>query len=409
MMQNAQIIAREALKELLKEGKEPTPEFYTEAFYAQAKKLGIHVDERDFSMEKILEMINQEVKESLLNRHFKNKNELITSLVKSIHHLFFYKKNFYTQLEILKLLLRLLATHPQKEINMLAKGQLLEIDKLNAQSMQMWRERWAEQIKGITELDFVDLAKGLEILSGFKISDSAFCQWQEEARKILKADTKKDKKIKLLHKLEKILKEQFAQAQNQNAGESHQAAPHKESHKHKHKSQHTPLKYQDIYSLPIDAMTTLVGKQGMQEVLNFAESQFKENHKNYSVIVFGIAAYDKIKEHFGLEAAKRVLATLGKLLKQYSNESDLIAYYGEEEFLACLLERTKEEAIQFIRNLDSIVSQSIFMFQQTRINISLSAQVSHRVESESLENMLKVSLEEFSRHKDSKGIIDYES
>lgn len=409
MMQNAQIIAREALKELLKEGKEPTPEFYTEAFYAQAKKLGIHVDERDFNMEKILEMINQEVKESLLNRHFKNKNELITSLVKSIHHLFFYKKNFYTQLEILKLLLRLLATHPQKEINMLAKGQLLEIDKLNAQSMQMWRERWAEQIKGIAELDFVDLAKGLEILSGFKISDSAFCQWQEEARKILKADTKKDKKIKLLHKLEKILKEQFAQAQNQNAGESHQAAPHKESHKHKHKSQHTPLKYQDIYSLPIDAMTTLVGKQGMQEVLNFAESQFKENHKNYSVIVFGIAAYDKIKEHFGLEAAKRVLATLGKLLKQYSNESDLIAYYGEEEFLACLLERTKEEAIQFIRNLDSIVSQSIFMFQQTRINISLSAQVSHRVESESLENMLKVSLEEFSRHKDSKGIIDYES
>lgn len=409
MMQNAQIIAREALKELLKEGKEPTPEFYTEAFYAQAKKLGIHVDERDFNMEKILEMINQEVKESLLNRHFKNKNELITSLVKSIHHLFFYKKNFYTQLEILKLLLRLLATHPQKEINMLAKGQLLEIDKLNAQSMQMWRERWAEQIKGIAELDFVDLAKGLEILSGFKISDSAFCQWQEEARKILKADTKKDKKIKLLHKLEKILKEQFAQAQNQNAGESHQAAPHKESHKHKHKSQHTPLKYQDIYSLPIDAMTTLVGKQGMQEVLNFAESQFKENHKNYSVIVFGIATYDKIKEHFGLEAAKRVLATLGKLLKQYSNESDLIAYYGEEEFLACLLERTKEEAIQFIRNLDSIVSQSIFMFQQTRINISLSAQVSHRVESESLENMLKVSLEEFSRHKDSKGIIDYES
>lgn len=409
MMQNAQIIAREALRELLKEGKEPTPEFYAEAFYTQAKKMGIYVDERDFSMEKILEMLSQEVKESLLNRQFKNKNELITSLVKSIHHLFFYKKNFYTQLEILKLLLRLLATHPQKEINMLAKGQLLEIDKLNAQSMQMWRERWAEQIKGIAELDFVDLAKGLEILSGFKISDSAFCQWQEEARKALKADTKKEKKIKLLHKLEKILNEQFAKAQNQDAGESSQAAHHKESHKHNHKSQHTPLKYQDIYSLPIDAMTTLVSKQGMQEVLNFAESQFKENHKNYSVIVFGIATYDKIKEHFGLEAAKRVLATLGKLLKQYSNESDLIAYYGDEEFLACLLERTKEEAIQFIHNLDSVVSESIFMFQQTRINISLSAQVSHRVESESLENMLKVSLEEFSQHKDSKGIIDYES
>ncbi|WP_300691838.1 MULTISPECIES: diguanylate cyclase [Helicobacter] len=408
-MQNAQIIAREALKALLKEGKEPTPEFYAEAFYAQAKKLGSNVGEIDFSTEKILEMLDKEVRESLFNRKFKNKNELITSLVQSIHHLFFYKRNFYTQLEILKLLLRSLTTHPHKEISMLAKGQLLEIDKLNAQSMQIWRERWAEQMKGIVELDFIDLAKGLEVLSGFKIQNSSFCHWQEEARKCLKKNTNKETKIKLLHKLEKILKEQFSKLeQNQVAKKSpkhHQTTT--STHQPKHKS--VPLKYNDIYSLPIDSMTTLVSKEGMQEVLDFAESQFQNNQKNYSVIVFGIAAYEKVKEHFGLEAAKRVMATLGRLLKRYSNESDLIAYYGEEEFLACLLERSKEEAIEFIRNLDSIVSQSIFMFQQTRINISLSAQVSHRVESESLENMLKVSLEEFSKHKDSKGIINYES
>lgn len=87
-MPNAQIIAREALKELLKEGKEPTPEFYAEAFYAQAKKLGGNVGEIDFSIEKILEMLDNEIKVSLFNRKFKNKNELIASLVKSINHLF---------------------------------------------------------------------------------------------------------------------------------------------------------------------------------------------------------------------------------------------------------------------------------------------------------------------------------
>ncbi|WP_297809594.1 diguanylate cyclase [uncultured Helicobacter sp.] len=406
-MQNAQIIAREALKELLKEGKEPTPEFYAEAFYAQAKKIGVNVGEVDFSIEKILEMLDKEIKESLFNRKFKNKNELIAALVHSINHLFFYKRNFSTQLEIVKLLLRLLATHPHKEISMLAKGQLLEIDKLNAKSIQMWRERWAEQIKGITELDFIDLAKGLEILSGFKISSSSFCQWQQEARNILKTKSSKEVKINLLNKLESILKEQFTKI-TQDTKESPQVNPSKATHKPKPKVS-APLKYHQASSLPIDAMTTLVSRQGMEEVLEFAELQFQNHHKNYSVIVFGISAYDKIKGHFGLEAAKRVLATLGRLLKQYSNESDLIAYYSEEEFLACLLEREREEAIQFIRNLDSIVSQSIFMFQQTRINISLSAQVSHRVESESLENMLKVSLEEFSKHKDSKGIINYES
>ncbi|WP_304400159.1 diguanylate cyclase, partial [Helicobacter rodentium] len=356
---------------------------------------------------KILEMLDKEIRESLFNRKFKNKNELIATLVQSINRLFFYKRNFQTQLEILKILLRFLATHPTKEISTLAKGQLLEIDKLNAQSMQIWRERWAEQIKGIAELDFVDLTKGLEILTGFKISSSSFCQWQQEATKVLKTKTNKDIKIKLLLKLENILKEQFNKIA-QDIGESPQADTPKPT-QNPPKPKVAPLKYNQIFALPIDAMTTLVSQQGMQEVLGFAESQFKENQKNYSVIIFGIAAYDKIKEHFGFEAAKKVLATLGRLLKQYSNESDLIAYYGEEEFLACLLEREKEEAIQFIRNLDSIVSQSVFMFQQTRINISLSAQVSHRIESESLENMLKVSLEEFAKHKDSKGIIDYES
>ena len=126
------------------------------------------------------------------------------------------------------------------------------------------------------------------------------------------------------------------------------------------------------------------------------------------MIVFGIAAYDKIKEQFGLEAAKRVLSTLGRLLKQHSNTSDLIAYYGEEEFLACLLERDKNAAIAFIRELDAIVRGSKFMFQQTRIDISLSAQASHRVEAKDLESMLKMSLEEFIKNKDSQGIIQCE-
>lgn len=105
--------------------------------------------------------------------------------------------------------MRFLSTHPHKEISQLAKGQLLEIDKLNAQSMQMWRERWAEQIKEIAELDFVDLSKGLEILSGFKIAETSFELWQKEVRRILEKNTSKEIKMKLLRQLEHILKEQF--------------------------------------------------------------------------------------------------------------------------------------------------------------------------------------------------------
>ena len=402
-MQNIQSIAREALKELLKEGKEPTPEFYAEAFNAQAKKLGANVGEIDFSTSKILEMLNKEVRESLFHQKFKHKNELITVLVHSINHLYFYKKNFYTQLEILKLLLRLVATHPNKEIASLAKGHLLVIDKLNAQSMQMWRERWINYIKEMADMDFVDLAKGLEILLGFKIDCTLFCQWQEKARLALKSNPSKDIKIKLMRDLETAFRVQFDK-KVEIPKSFVQSPPLKDSQA----SQEQPLTFKDIASLPIDAVTTLMSKHGIEEVLDFAELEYQKNQKNYAVIVFGIAAYDKIKEQFGLEAAKRVLSTLGRLLKQHSNTSDLIAYYGEEEFLACLLERDKNAAIAFIRELDAIVRGSKFMFQQTRIDISLSAQASHRVEAKDLESMLKMSLEEFIKNKDSQGIIQCE-
>ena len=166
------------------------------------------------------------------------------------------------------------------------------------------------------------------------------------------------------------------------------------------------LEYADMDSLPINSITTLISKEGMQDILNFAEEEYRENKKNYSVVIFGIVSYHQALELYGSEALKRVLTILGKFLKKYSNTSDLIAYYGEEKFLACLLDRQKEQAITFIRKLDAEVRKSIFVYQQTRIPIKLSAQVAHRIEEESLEKMLKVVLEEFAKYEDTQGIID---
>lgn len=417
-MQNSQSIAREALRELLKEGKDPTPEAYAQAYCAAAKKMGVVV-ELEFSIEKVLEMLEVEAKENLPNKKFKHKNELFIALTKAINHLNFSKKNFSTSLEILKFLLRLLATHPQKDVSTLAKGNLIEIDKLNSKSMQSWRERWMEQVKKIPEFDVLDSLKLLEILSNFKIPSFGIQKWQDEVKDLLKeSKPSKEAQIRLIKSLEaQILALNNSQNDFQNNSQSLQKESSKEVEKKDFINPANPIKnlpqkpleFKDTMALPIDATTTLMSKAGMQEVLNYAEEAFIRENKNYSVIVFGIASYDKIKSHFGLEAAKRILATLGRLLKQYSNTSDLIAYYGDEEFLACLLEREKEEAIAFIYNLDKIVSNSKFMFQQTRIAIALSAQVSHRVEAKDLESMLKVSIDDFIKYKDSQGIIKYES
>lgn len=102
-------------------------------------------------------------------------------------------------MEILKFLLRLLTTHPQKEISTLAKGNLIEIDKLNSKSMQSWRERWMEQVKKIPEFDALDSLKVLEILSNFKIPYFEIQKWQDEAKVLLKEQKpSKEAQIKLI-------------------------------------------------------------------------------------------------------------------------------------------------------------------------------------------------------------------
>lgn len=384
-MQSIQNIAREALKQLLREGKSPTPDAYAEAFYNYARKKGIKIGEENSALKSMLSVLDEEIKDTLLSQEFKNKDEWIIYLVRMLNQFYFYKKNFTTQLEILRILLRLLANCPQKEISSLAKGQLLELDNSNLQNMQIWKERWNEQVRKTPEIVGKE-GEVLAMMSEFQIDNLDFKEWQCELKEYLKEQKIPAQTPKIMSKLEEVLKK------NLNANTSSL-------------NNHNTLQYHSSDALPLDSMTTLISKEGIQKVLEFAEEEYQKSHKNYSIIVFGIVSYHKIVESFGSEAGKRILATLGRLLKEYSTQSDLIAYYSKEEFLACLLDRSKEEAIDFIQTLSEIVKKSIFMYQKTRIHIELSAQISYREDEESMQKMLETTLESFQNNKDNKGIL----
>lgn len=398
-MQNIQLIAREALKLLVANKKEPTPEAYKEAFYAQARKLDPNFVEDSSSLDlpKLLSMIESDVKEEF-NRSFKDKDELSIYLIKSLNRVFVYKKNFNLQLDFAKFFLRILCTHPDKEVSTLAKGHLLDIDKLNFNSMNVWREKWLEQIKKISEFEFLDLVVGLEAIVAFEVDNDDFKIYQNEVAKYLR-DNKpsKSKQLELFRKLEmtlKLMSSRQPQVQSEPTIKQQAPIPKKE-----------PLKYANSLTLPIDSTTTLMDKSGMGDVLHFAESEFSKNNIDYAVIVFGIASYSSVISEYGQEAGKRVLSTLGRLLKQYSNDRDLIAYNGNDEFIACLLDRSDKEALEFIKMLDEVVEKSVFIYQQTRININLTAQLSSRANETSLDFMTKKLLDEFNKHKESQGII----
>ncbi|TLE16419.1 diguanylate cyclase [Helicobacter apodemus] len=397
-MPNIKLIARETLRQLIENKIEPTPEAYEKEFYHQMKKMGIKKEE-PIGLNRLLAMLKGDAKE-IANKSFKNKDEFTIFLIKVLNLIYHYRTNFNTLLEMERIFLRLLSTHPDKEINTLAKGYLIEIDKINFQAKEVYKKRWVEQTQKNLEVKWNDFDKVLEFVGDFKIENDEFKNLQEKIKRYLEGSRDKEIGKNLLKKIETFFQEfavPFPQRKEEQDLKLEQELNTKEA---------GVLEYADMDSLPINSITTLISKEGMQDILNFAEEEYRENKKNYSVVIFGIVSYHQALELYGSEALKRVLTILGKFLKKYSNTSDLIAYYGEEKFLACLLDRQKEQAITFIRKLDAEVRKSIFVYQQTRIPIKLSAQVAHRIEEESLEKMLKVVLEEFAKYEDTQGIID---
>ena len=73
-MQSIQNIAREALKQLLREGKSPTPDAYAEAFYNYARKKGIKIGEENITHSSVLSVLEEKKKEILFYVEIINKD-----------------------------------------------------------------------------------------------------------------------------------------------------------------------------------------------------------------------------------------------------------------------------------------------------------------------------------------------
>lgn len=402
-------IAREALRELIKEGRDPTPEAYADAYYKASLRLGIVVNEESYyDLKKLFSLLDKDIQESLQGKNYKTQNELTLSLIQMVNHQQFYYKAFLTQKEIMRYCLRLLSTHSNKSIRTLAKEQLLEWDKLNQNLALRWKENWGELIRNLNKEELESKNEDFSILEVFLQikGDEDFNKWQEEFRNILNSKSNFGEHHLLELKKHLLKLENFLKTKEQNK-ENHLLEEVKEGKTKEIKKtlKANECEFKDLQSLPIDLSTSLINYEGMESVLEFAENAYQQEGIHYCVISFGIANCEKLLEVYKEEATRRVVATLGRLLKQYSNTKDLIAYYGKCEFLACLLNRDKEEAIAFIKQLDEAVKKSIFMFQESRISISLCAQVSFREDEESLDKMLEKSQRELQAHKKESGIF----
>jgi diguanylate cyclase (GGDEF)-like protein len=127
-----------------------------------------------------------------------------------------------------------------------------------------------------------------------------------------------------------------------------------------------------------DFLTKLFNRRALDDYMEIKENEFTRYGRNFSVVMFDIDHFKKVNDTFGHEAGDAVLSAFAAILKKDCRTVDIVGRYGGEEFLAILSETDIEGGVIFAEKVRAHVEEAKFMYQNQRINVTLSAGVSMR-------------------------------
>ncbi|MCK9491482.1 MAG: diguanylate cyclase [Sulfurimonas sp.] len=137
-----------------------------------------------------------------------------------------------------------------------------------------------------------------------------------------------------------------------------------------------------------DFLTKLFNKRALDELLKVKEAEFERYGHNFSIIMFDLDHFKDVNDNYGHEAGDAVLGAFAKILKKEVRSVDIVGRYGGEEFIALLSETDTAGGVVFAQKIREHVQRARFMYRGKRIEVTVSAGVSERVNHTSLQNLI---------------------
>ncbi|PIE44270.1 MAG: GGDEF domain-containing protein [Gammaproteobacteria bacterium] len=139
-----------------------------------------------------------------------------------------------------------------------------------------------------------------------------------------------------------------------------------------------------------DELTGLANRREMINCLQTEQRRFQRYGHHFSVVLIDIDHFKSINDNYGHDAGDQVLKGFGRLLKSHSRQMDMVGRWGGEEFLMMLPETTLVQALALTERLRSDVEKEFFSFNNTRIEVRISAGVCSISQTENLEDLLRL-------------------
>ena len=121
----------------------------------------------------------------------------------------------------------------------------------------------------------------------------------------------------------------------------------------------------------VDPLTQLKNRRGFYEYYN---EMIKPNavKQNAAIVMCDIDFFKKVNDTYGHNAGDAVLVMVADMLRRSVNDKGMVARWGGEEFVVLLEHHTEEQAKQFAEGIRQQVEQSVCMFEEDSIHITMS-------------------------------------
>ena len=136
-----------------------------------------------------------------------------------------------------------------------------------------------------------------------------------------------------------------------------------------------------------DALTGLPNRESYQQRLEQEVQRIKRYGGKLSLMVCDVDLFKRINDSYGHLAGDKVLKIIAKSLQKNLRDSDFIARFGGEEFVALMPETTTSEAKVVAEKLRKKIEESPFNFKKEPVQITVSFGISELAEGESIEEV----------------------
>ncbi len=131
--------------------------------------------------------------------------------------------------------------------------------------------------------------------------------------------------------------------------------------------------HEEIYRLTtIDGLTQIYNKRYFMESLEREIARSNRYRRDMSLVMFDLDHFKNINDGYGHLAGDQVLKVLASTVKGKIRREDLFARYGGEEFAIVLPEIDGYNSHQFAEKVRRIVEATDFMFEGTKIPVTIS-------------------------------------